>query len=146
MADIIENIVTLPESLSEIPFGISILQDDIKIISFLISIFAGCILGFLCDIVCGITFRRKELRAVIFLVLFVLYIVYLRLFCYIFLDEVYSFYITLANTSGFIIWELTVGIYIKKVIGITIEKIVRLLYGFMLKFVRNAKNDKKTKK
>lgn len=119
-----------------------------QIFLFLISVFAGYILGFFFDFIYGTVQKRKILSvfSIIFFVL--LYILYLRFFSFFFSEGSYRFYYTIGNMSGFLLWEFTLGIYIKKIvisIFCMIKKMICLMCICCKKIVRNAKNNNKIK-
>ncbi len=134
--------------LSDVPFSQISSLNYMQIFLFVISVFAGCILGFFFDFIYGFVYGKKILSVFSVVVFIFAYILFLRFFSFFFTCGEYRFYYTAGNISGFLLWEFTLGIYIRKTVIFIfklIEKIVCLVCICLKKIVGNAKNNSKIK-
>lgn len=126
-------------------------QIEVQMIQLILSIFFGILMAVTTDIINGIRKNFKYnniINLFLFIILLIGYIIFQRLFCFIFAGSTFRIFFIIGNLIGFILWEFTLGYYCltlaRNVVGF-IKKIICFFILKRRKFVRFAKNRKKRK-
>lgn len=93
-------------------------QSEVQLILFFLSVFCGIPFGILCEFARAFNrcFSIKKLfRQIEIALLFLIYIFYVQMFCFLLAEGTFRVFYIIGNFIGFILWEFTIGLYLSKI-------------------------------